>query len=934
MLSVEPRSLLKKLNPSCTRALEAAAGSCLSHQHYEVTVEHLMLALLEEAESDLRAIFEHYKIDVGTAIGQVERSLGELRRGNAGKPVFSSLLLEWLEDAWLLGSIEYGLTQIRSLPLLVRLVTLPLRYLPNPFPFLELLPRDALRKDGLLHASKSGESLLASATGEVGSGTGARGSGEQTALGRFASDLTERARAGEIDPVFGREREIRQMIEILVRRRKNNPIIVGEAGVGKTALVEGLARRIVEGTVPEALRTARLLSLDLGSLQAGAGVKGEFENRLKAVLNEVKASPIPILLFIDEAHTLIGAGNAQGAGDAANLLKPALARGELRTIAATTYAEFKKYFEKDAALERRFQPVRVDEPGAEAAIVMIRGLAREFERVHGVTIHDSAVTAAVELSSRYISGRQLPDKAVDLLDTSAAYVKLVRAAPPPSLEDLRAELAALSREREALLADTRAGLPPEPEALERVDAKRAALMAREAELTEELDAQRELVARLDAARKGDGKNTAQPTPEDAAKNTAEPAPEGTATVSAPAEGGEGSTTAKPSADQQPEPSPELRAILEEWQKIPRERRLVAPDVDASVVERIVADWTGIPVGNMVRDNLATILGLEQRLKERVIGQDHALSAIARELRASQAGLKNPAAPLGVFLLVGPSGVGKTETGLALAQALFGGERFMVTINMSEFQERHTVSRLIGSPPGYVGYGEGGVLTEAVRHRPYSLVLLDEVEKADREVMNIFYQVFDKGMLADGEGRIIDFKNTVIVMTSNLATDLLTEAAHPTRPTPGLDELVELVRPTLVSYFKPALLARMSVVPYIPIGPSILTSIVRQKLDAVVERARARHRIELRIDEVVYQSITDRCTEVDSGARTIDHVLRRSVLPVVSSAILEALAQDQGISALELGLDGTGFVVRPVSTPSDPTAEQSREPISLDDSEAP
>ncbi len=926
MLSVEPRSLLKKLNPSCTRALEAAAGACLSHQHYEVTVEHLMLALLEEPEGDLRAVFEHFKIDPGTAIGQVQRSLGELRRGNAGKPVFSSLLLEWLEDAWLLGSIEYGLTQIRSLPLLVRLVTLPLRYLPNPFPFLELLPRDALRKDGLLLASKSGEALLSSATGDGGTGGGPRGSGEQTALGRFASDLTERARAGEIDPVFGREREIRQMIEILVRRRKNNPIIVGEAGVGKTALVEGLARRIVEGTVPEALRTARLLSLDLGSLQAGAGVKGEFENRLKAVLNEVKASPIPILLFIDEAHTLIGAGNAQGAGDAANLLKPALARGELRTIAATTYAEFKKYFEKDAALERRFQPVRVDEPGAEAAIVMIRGLAREFERVHGVTIHDSAVTAAVELSSRYISGRQLPDKAVDLLDTSAAYVKLVRAAPPPPLEDLRAELAALSREREALLADARAGLPAPPEALERVDAKRGQLLEREADLTRELDGQRELIARLDAVRKSD------------LKSGPEAVTEGSATSSRPAagEGADGSTMAASLAEQPPEPSPELRAILEEWQQIPRERRLVAPDVDASVVERIVADWTGIPVGNMVRDNLATILGLEQRLKGRVIGQDHALSAIARELRASQAGLKNPAAPLGVFLLVGPSGVGKTETGLALAEALFGGERFMVTINMSEFQERHTVSRLIGSPPGYVGYGEGGVLTEAVRHRPYSLVLLDEVEKADREVMNIFYQVFDKGMLADGEGRIIDFKNTVIVMTSNLATDLLTDAAHPTRPTPSLDELVELVRPTLVSYFKPALLARMSVVPYIPIGPSILTSIVRQKLDAVVERARARHRIELRIDEIVYQSITDRCTEVDSGARTIDHVLRRSVLPVVSSAILEALAADQGISVLELelGLDGTGFVVRPLPISSDSATKAGPEPTSLDDSQVP
>lgn len=871
MLSVEPRSLLRKLNPLCTRALETAAGACLSSQHYEVTVEHLALALLDEAEADIRPVLEHYNVDLVVAQSAVQRSLADLRRGNAGKPVFSSLLLEWIEDAWLLGSVEYGLGQVRSIALLVRLALVPLRYLAGPWPFLDLLNRDALRKDALLIASKSGEALAA-ATSETAGAPGVGGAaGEQTALGRFTTDLTERARKGDLDPVFGREREIRQMIEILVRRRKNNPIIVGEAGVGKTALVEGLALRIVEGTVPESLAKAKILSLDLGALQAGAGVKGEFENRIKAVLNEVKASATPLILFIDEAHTMIGAGGAQGSGDAANLLKPALARGELRTIAATTYAEFKKYFEKDAALERRFQPVRVDEPSEEGAVVMIRGLAREFERVHGVTIHDSAVTAAVQLSSRYISGRQLPDKAVDLLDTSAAYVKMVRAAPPPPLEDAKAELAALDRELQALSADVRAGLPLNVDAQERAEKRRAELLSKVDELTSTLDTQRALVGELDAAR-------------------------------AKSEGGEEGAV-----------NPDLPGIIERWQAVPRETRLVAPDVDASVVERIVADWTGIPVGNMVRDNLSTILELEDRLRNRVVGQDHALSAIARELRASQAGLKNPSAPLGVFMLVGPSGVGKTETGLALAEALFGGERFMVTINMSEFQERHTVSRLIGSPPGYVGFGEGGVLTEAVRHRPYSLVLLDEVEKADREVMNIFYQVFDKGTLADGEGRVIDFKNTVIVMTSNLATDLITEAAMPGKPPKSLDELLDIVRPTLSSYFKPALLARMSVVPYVPIGPEILRIIVRQKLDAVVGRAQARHQLNLRIDPEVYRVIVERCTEVESGARTIDHVLRRSVLPVVSTAILQALAGDQVIKELELRFDDGQFVVKPPTT---------------------
>lgn len=886
MLTVEPRSLLRKLNTTCTRAFETAAGACLTNRHYEVTAEHLLLALLDDPDSDLRVALEQLNVDFNTARTSVHRSIAELRTGNAGKPVFSSLLLEWVQEAWLYGSVELGQYQLRSIALFVRLALTPMRYVASPWPWLDAFDKEQLRKDALLLASQSNEATASAAAEAPAGAPVTAGSGEQTALGRFTSDLTERARSGELDPVFGREREIRQMIEILVRRRKNNPIIVGEAGVGKTALVEGLALRIVENKVPAELGSARVVSLDLGQLQAGAGVKGEFENRLKAVLNEIKASPTPIILFIDEAHTLIGAGGAQGTGDAANLLKPALARGELRTIAATTYAEFKKYFEKDAALERRFQPVRVEEPSPEIATVMLRGLAAEFQRVHKVTIQDSAVVAAVQLSSRYISGRQLPDKAVDLLDTSAAFVKLVRAAPPPELEDAEAKLQALDHEIAALDADARAGLTLNVEAKNRAVEERTKLLALVEELSSRLKDQRAIVQKLDGLRQR-------------AKE-----------ASAPDEALEA----------------ELAASLGNWNEVARDTRLVSADVDESVVERIVADWTGIPVGNMVRNTLDTILALEDKLRGRVLGQDRALEAIARELRAAQAGLKNPSTPHGVFLLVGPSGVGKTETALALAEAVFGGERFVVTINMSEFQERHTVSRLIGSPPGYVGYGEGGVLTEAVRHRPYSLVLLDEVEKADKEVLNIFYQVFDKGMLADGEGRVIDFKNTVIVMTSNLATDLITQAAPPGSTLQSLDSLVELVKPTLSAHFKPALLARMSVVPYVPIGPEALEIIVRMKLNGVIERAKRAHDINLVLDTTIVPAIAARCREVESGARNVEHVMRRSVLPVLSRAILEALVSDSVVKDLVLRLKGDEFIVEPAG--QEPAAAGQQEPAAM------
>lgn len=857
MLTVEPRALLRLLNPYCTSALETAAARCVSARHYEVTVEHLALALLDEPTADVGLVLTHYGVHLDVVRSALSRAVGDLRGGNAGKPVFSSRLLEWIQDSWLYVSAELGSSSVRSGALLVRLLAAPGRYLPFEVPELEQVPRDEVRRDLLQLTGASIEADAASSSdSQQGPSKAGRGDGP---LAKFTTDLTQLYRDGQLDPVFGREREVRQVIEILVRRRKNNPIIVGEPGVGKTALVEGLAMRIVEGSVPEQLAKVRILSLDLGALQAGAGVRGEFENRLKGVIDAVRASAEPIILFIDEAHTLIGAGGPQGGGDAANLLKPALARGELRTIAATTYAEFKKYFEKDAALERRFQPVRVTEPSLETAMLMLRGVAPRFEKAHGVIVHDAAVRAAVELSSRYISGRQLPDKAVDVLDTAAAYVNLVRKAPPAELEDTRALLEAVERELSSWERDEQAGVTVDPAAKEAALERQAQLRDRAQTLEAACERQRALCTRIEQLRadKGD--------------------------VS------------------------ELKEALAELAAIDPNERLVAADVDEQVVSSVISDWTGIPVGKMLRDDLRTALELETRLQGRVRGQNQAIAVVAQELRAARSGLKPPNAPLGVFLLVGPSGVGKTETALALADEMFGGERFVVTINMSEFQERHSISRLIGSPPGYVGFGEGGLLTEAVRHRPYSLVLLDEVEKADREVLNLFYQVFDKGTLSDGEGRVVDFSNTVVVLTSNLATDLITEAAPPSEAPRNHEELVEIVKPTLSAYFKPALLARMTVVPYVPIRPEVLEEIVRMKVEAIQGRVLRSHGVRLQVDDELVRAIAARCSEVESGARNADHILRAQVMPVLSSKILSTLADGTELTDLTLSLSTDGSI---------------------------
>jgi len=721
----------------------------------------------------------------------------------------------------------------------------------------------------IVHASGEEQQVAATsgASGAPAGGGGGGGApgkgGDDSAIARFMIDFTEKARAGQIDPVFGRDREIRQMIDILGRRRKNNPIVVGEPGVGKTAVVEGLALRIVQGDVPEILKNVRLLSLDLGLLQAGAGVKGEFENRLKNVIAEIKASSTPIVTFIDEAHTLIGAGGSAGTSDAANLLKPALARGELRTVAATTWSEYKKYFEKDPALERRFQLVKLDEPSIEDAIVMMRGLKEKYETAHGIRILDEGIIASATLSSRYISGRQLPDKAVDLLDTAAARVKIARATKPEQVDDIERRVQALEREQGALKSDAAMGGVLAGNGRER-DQRLGSLATELVQLQVTRD---EIMGRFEKERAALDKVLALRV-----RVEGKPASNGTEAV-------------PPDASAQPE----LESAIRDFAASQGDEPLVALDVDARLVASVVASWTGIPAGKMMKDEAASILGFKDKMSERIKGQEQALEAVDRGLRAARSGLKNPTAPIGQFLFVGPSGVGKTECATAVADLMFGGERFLTTINMSEFQEKHTVSRLIGSPPGYVGYGEGGMLTEAIRQRPYSVVLLDEREKADPEILNLFYQVFDKGTLSDGEGREIDCKNCVFFLTSNLCTDIIQNlCAGPVRPT--REELVAAIRPALSKYMKPALLARMEVVPFFTLPPEFLKEITRLKLKKIGNRLRDSHKMTLECAPEMVDVIASRCTEVETGARNIDHIISETLLPMMSNALLEKMSE--------------------------------------------
>jgi type VI secretion system protein VasG len=869
MISVDIKALLGRLNPYCTRSLEAAAGLCVSRTHYEVAVEHMLAKLLEDPQSDIPLILRHFDIDGGRVQKAVDQSLEEFKTGNAAKPVFSPLLMDWFQEAWLSSSVDLGENRVRSGALMLAFLNRSSQFATGGYvDLLNSISRDALVTqfwDILKNSSEKPSARLERAE-EAAEPT------EGTALAQFCVDFTGKAAAGEIDPVFGRDREIRQMVDILARRRKNNPIVVGEAGVGKTAVVEGLALRVVEGDVPELLRDVSIFGLDMGLLQAGAGMKGEFENRLKSVINEVKASEKPIILFIDEAHTLIGAGGAAGGSDAANLLKPALARGELRTVAATTWSEYKKYFERDAALARRFQLVKLDEPSEETAVLILRGLKDKYESAHNVIVRDDAIEAAAALSSRYISGRQLPDKAVDLLDTAAARVKVLLTAKPDVIEDKERTIQALERQKRALERDRLHGIEIDldhhkqiEENLTQLNEELGGLKERwlkEQALAHEVIELRRSLYELKIGEKADEAKEKQ---------------------------------LKEHIDK----------AFAELQSLQGDSPLLKIEVDPDVVSKVVSDWTGIPLGKVMRDEALNIIKLEENLKQRIKGQDEALSVITQVIKSAKAGIKDPSQPLGVFLLVGPSGVGKTETGLVIADLLFGGENFMVTVNMSEFQEKHTVSRLIGSPPGYVGYGEGGVLTEAVRQRPYSVVLIDEVEKGHLEVMNLFYQVFDKGMLADGEGRVIDFKNTVLFLTSNLATDIITElCAGDERP--SLETVGAAIRPILSNHFKPALLARMTVVPFLTLPPDILKDIVVLKLEKLVNRLAETHKMKLVYTQKVVDQIAARCTEVETGARNIDYIMTGSIMPRMSQEILTRMGEGAVPAEVHLDLakDGT------------------------------
>lgn len=864
MISKDVKRLLLKLNDPTTRALEGAAGLAVGRGHYEVTVEHLLLKLLEENTGDAPLVLSRLGADPGRVGKALVEAVDRFRTGNAGRPAFSPLLLSLIERAWVTGSVHHNLSEIRSGALIEAYLESD-AFAGSPVrDAMEGASADALRERffELVQGSEENRASLRPGARPATMATG--GTGEETALTLYTHDLTGQAREGKMDPVFGRDREIRQVIDVLSRRRKNNPILVGEAGVGKTAVVEGLALRIAQGDVPESLKDAEIAALDLGALQAGAGVKGEFEARMKAVIDAVREAPKPTILFIDEAHTLVGAGGAAGTGDAANLLKPALARGELRSVAATTWSEYKKHIEKDPALARRFQMVKVDEPDVETAVVMMRGVRDRYESHHNVQITDAAVRAAVELSDRYLSGRQLPDKSVDLLDTAAARVKMSQAATPPALDDLLRRLHEVETEITAIRRDVSAGLRAD-------DGSRATLEAERDRLTEActaLDArwreEQALAAELDGARRA-------------------------------AVGRDGDPGAVPDG------LADLHARLDGLQT---DGPLVHAEVGARVVAEVIADWTGIPIGDMIKDEAQMLLELEQRLTERIRGQDQALLEIADAIRTAKAGMRKADAPIGVFLLVGPSGVGKTETARALAELLFGGERFLVSINMSEYQESHTTSQLKGAPPGYVGYGEGGVLTEAVRQRPYSVVLLDEVEKAHIDVMELFYQVFDRGILRDGEGREVDFSNTIILCTSNVGSDLVQQASM-AEEVPTTEMLRTLIHEPLVHHFQPALLGRMNVVPFVSLDREAMASIARLKLDKVDRRLRDAHGVRFDFADDIVQRIADRCTEVDAGARNIDAIIDRTVLPAASRVLLTRLADENLPEALVLGLDDAG-----------------------------
>ena len=842
MVTIKLDELIQTLDLEEKQALEVAANHCVARAGSEILVEDYLLALLDNPANFLNQALRQFSLNAETLrtalLTSVSRQTTESRN-----PVFSTLLVSWLEEALLVAKLQLQEPTISSLALLLAILDHPEKYGRTCYgQFFSDIPRDRLMAlmDGLLTTAKNQQP----------------DAHEQTVLQQFTKNYTQQARDGQLDPVLCRDEEIRQAIDILSRRRKNNPILVGEAGVGKTAVVEGLAQQIVAGLVPPTLADIELLELDMGLLQAGASVKGEFERRLKAVIDAVQASVKPIVLFIDEAHTLIGAGGQAGGSDAANLLKPALARGALRTLAATTWSEYKKYFEKDPALARRFQPIQVLEPTVAQATIILRGLVSRYESAHGVYLRDDAVVTAAMLSARYLSGRQLPDKAIDLLDTACARVKNSLHAMPIGLQTLATQLAEQQRQLTALLRDQQRSLPVDNQLISELKTQIPVLEQEEVILTAHWQQQIALVAQLIASRRVADNNSSSEA-----------------------------TSAALLAHQQ------SHGVL------------IHHEVTPHVVADVIASWTGIPLVNLIETPSTQVTEFAARLQGRIRGQDQAIALIERAVKATAAGLGNPQAPTGVFLLAGPSGVGKTETALAVAELLYGGERFLTTINMSEFQEKHALSRLIGAPPGYVGYGEGGVLTEAVRQRPYSVILLDEVEKADPDIMNLFYQVFDKGVANDGEGRVINFRNTLIFMTTNLAAAQINQLAA-TEPACSTEAITEAIRPLLAKHFKPALLARMNIIPYLPIDSSIMRELVEVRLQQLTQRIAPRG-IALTFDAAVISAIAENCTRVDSGARNIDFLVNNYLLPAISDRILQALAQQETLQFIHVTQDTQG-----------------------------
>jgi type VI secretion system protein VasG len=850
------KTLIGKLNDTTRLAATRAASICVALGQHEVEVEHLFLALLEQERSDVVLIAHKCGVKVEMVEADLHHEISQFKAGSTRTPVFSRHLPLLLEHAWLIASLETPPASIRSAHLLVALLTEPeLEQLAQrASQQFARIPIDEVKHqlEKYTHGSQEEKTAAPDTAAEPLAGIPAAGSARTPALDQYTTSLTRQARDGKLDPVIGREKEIRQVVDILLRRRQNNPILTGEAGVGKTAVVEGLALRLAAGDVPAVLKGVEIRTLDMGLLQAGASVKGEFENRLKNVIDEVKQSPHAIVLFIDEAHTMIGAGGTAGQNDAANLLKPALARGELRTIAATTWSEYKKYFEKDAALARRFQVVKVDEPDEDIASAMLRAMVPLMEQHFGIRILDEAATEAVRLSHRYISGRQLPDKAVSVLDTACARVALAQSGTPALLEDAARQMERIATEILAVQREEGGGALHQR--LQQLQTEHVALAEEHARHAERWQREQSIVAAITRQRANGN---------------------------------------------------ELRGLKEELRALQGETPMVPLEVDGATVAAIVSGWTGIPLGKMVKDEIRTVLRLQESLHARILGQPHAIAAIAQRVRTARANLDDPNKPKGVFLFVGPSGVGKTETALALADLLYGGERKLITINMSEYQEAHSVSGLKGSPPGYVGYGQGGVLTEAVRRNPYSVVLLDEIEKAHPDVLELFFQVFDKGVMDDAEGREIDFRNTIIIATANAGSATIMQACLNKDEPPSPDELEALLRPQLVRHFKPAFLGRVKVVPYYPIADAVLSGIIALKLARIAQRIRENHHAEFGYDDALIGAVLERCTEVDSGARNVDHILNGTLLPEIAQAVLEKMAQEEPVTRIKVSAGSKG-----------------------------